>query len=140
MQQWPSDYSVNWPKYLSDGRQPLSSPYCWAPLCSKLFSHPYCNKTMNQAARREACVLTELCPNYHKDSSQEPICLGSQLSNQRFISPALQRVNRSGNICEASRFDAINRRASSVKQHSHDALISFWSAFLWHCLYLSLSE
>lgn len=57
-------------------------------------------------------------------------------SQTRFLTPTLQRVNHSGNICEASRFDSINHRASSVKQHSHDALISLWSAIFCHHLSL----
>ncbi len=99
--------------------------------------HSVIKQWIRQRGEKRVLSLNS-CPNYHKDFSQEPICLGSQLSNQRFITPALQRVNRSGNICEASRFDSINRRASSVKQHSHDALISLWSAFLCHRLTLSL--
>lgn len=114
----------------------------WAVLIVERCSVPSCFLTrtvikqwIRQQGEKRVFSLNS-CPNYHKDFSQEPICLGSQLSNQRFITPALQRVNRSGNICEASRFDSINRRASSVKQHSHDALIILWSAFLCHRLAL----
>lgn len=114
----------------------------WAVLIVERFFVPNCFLTrtvikqwIRQQEEKRVLSLNS-CPNYHKDSSQEPICLGSQLSNQRFITPTLQRVNCSGNICEASCFDSINRRANSVKQHSHDALISLLSAFLCHCLSL----
>lgn len=55
------------------------------------------------------------------------LCLVRHLAHQIHYIP-LQRVNRSGNICEASHFESINRRGSSVKQRSYDALISLWSA------------
>lgn len=134
---------VNWwlcqlaPKSLT---QPM---VCWAVLIVERCSIPNCFLThtaikqwIRQKWEKRVFSLNSF-PNYHKDFSQEPICLGSQLSNQRFITLSLQQVNRSGNICEASRFDSINRIASSVKQHSHHPLIR--SAFLCHCLSLLLS-